>query len=407
MFGATELKSAVEELETTIASLYRLTNLVASNRQPIEGKPSRRTTELAGAFRKVRNMASNLHIAIARGWSTHCHHKRHDAHMILEDRLDTAISISKRMKMSKNGGIPAFNLIFAGPVTGRNNFSYSTIIQVMNDDHGEDDDTIFSDPLSSKMSKVTISLPEHSSTTSVVASIDDLCTAFTATGVAFVLTKNQTIGTIQSHTQCTISCQHHQITLKELLSDADPARRVPLIPLKLRMLLALKLASNLLQLLQTQWLRTDWSKELVSFPVGPVQNPKTSDIDFTRPYVSCIFEHANTAANPAKTSSVEPKVAMLELGIVLLEIWHERTLEMQFSLQNTPVRFHERLALALEWIGETDNPLLELYDQAVTYCLTGVVASESRNMQWEDMELWAAICNDVIEPLSKNCKQWR
>ncbi|CAN9280599.1 unnamed protein product [Alternaria alternata] len=407
MFGATEFKSAVEELETTFASLYRLTNLVASNRQPIEGKVSRRTTELAGAFRKVRNMASNLHIAIDRGWSTHCHHKRHDAHMILEDRLDTAVSMSKRMKMSKNSGIPAFSLIFAGPLTGCNNFAYNTIIQVMNDDHGQDDDTSLSGPLSSKTSKVTINLPEYPSTTTVVASIDDLCTAFTTTGVAFVLTKDQTIGTIQSQAQCTTSCQHHQITLKELLSDADLARRVPPIPLKLRMLLALKLASNLLQLLQTQWLHTGWSKELISFPVRTVQNPKTPDIDFTRPYVSSIFEHAKLAANPAISSNVEPKVVMLELGIVLLEIWHEKTLEMQFSLQDTPVKFHERLALALEWISETDNTLLVLYDQAVMYCLTGVVGNESRNMEWDDMELWAAICNNVIEPLSKIYQQWR
>ncbi|KAF2729895.1 hypothetical protein EJ04DRAFT_527438 [Polyplosphaeria fusca] len=409
MFGATELKIAIEEMDTTIASLYRLTSLVCSNRQPTEEKVSRQAINLAAAFRQVRSLASNLHTAIDRGWNARCHHKRHDAHMLLEDRIDTATAISKRMTSSEKCGIPAFHLIFAGTLADHNHSAYRAVVQVMHEDHEEDDpkeDTTLYTSTSHKTSKVTINVPRRSSEISVVSSIDDLCTAFAASGVAFVLTRGQKLGTIQSEKHCTMSCHHNQVTFEELLTESNPARG-PMISLKLRMVLALKLASNLLQLLQTQWLHAAWSKELISFPIMPSQGPRASNIDFSRPYVSSTFDHANSATKLGQPSSVEPKIAMLELGILLLEIWHEKTLEAQFSLTKTPVKYHERLALALEWIHETDNPLLELYDKAVTFCLTGVVSSESRNMQWDDMKLWAAICGDVIEPLSKNCKQWR
>jgi len=192
------------------------------------------------------------------------------------------------------------------------------------------------------------------------------------------------------------------------MTEVVPGRRVPPIPLKLRMLLALRLASTLLQILHTQWLKSAWSKDVVCFPLFRAECTNAAKIDFSKPFISSGF-NSETSGNLAPIDPIEPKIAMLELGIMLLEIWHETTLETQFSLRESPTKYHKRLALALTWRDEAEvvNPLLELYDKAMSYCLTGVISGEARNTQWHDLKLWTAVCADIIEPLSKNCKLWK
>jgi len=92
---------------------------------------------------------------------------------------------------------------------------------------------------------------------------------------------------------------------------------------------------------------------------------------------------------------------------LLLEIWHGTTLETQFSLKEALGGYYERLALALRWLDDMKDPLLELYDKAASHCIRGMIGGETRFREWEDLEFWGAVCGDIIEPLSKNCKQWR
>jgi len=163
------------------------------------------------------------------------------------------------------------------------------------------------------------------------------------------------------------------MTLKAfLLSDNKSSHHSTLLPLRLRMLLAPRLASNLLQLLQTQWLQSAWSKDMIYLllrPTGEGNNASRDDlhIDFSRPFVSLTFDNNNASALPQQ--SVDPKVALLELGILLLEIWHKRTLETQFSSKEATVGYYEHLALALKWLDDMNNPLPEQYDKAVSHCV--------------------------------------
>lgn len=57
--------------------------------------------------------------------------------------------------------------------------------------------------------------------------------------------------------------------------------------------------------------------------------------DFRRPFVACSFGET-FADTPQTSSSVEPKVAMLELEILLLEIGQETTVEARFRLIESP-----------------------------------------------------------------------
>ncbi|KIW78156.1 hypothetical protein Z517_07989 [Fonsecaea pedrosoi CBS 271.37] len=92
------------------------------------------------------------------------------------------------------------------------------------------------------------------------------------------------------------------------------------------MLLALTLAISLLQLHDTPWLHESWSKEGIQFmktPGAKGEGVSALDVDFTKPLISREF------FSPSHDSAkhLRPKEALLELGIMLLELWHEKTIE--------------------------------------------------------------------------------
>jgi hypothetical protein len=75
------------------------------------------------------------------------------------------------------------------------------------------------------------------------------------------------------------------------------------------------------------------------------------------------------------------KEALLELGITLLEIWHEATLEERCFLPTQPMSHHDRQAWVLKWLDDANNPLPDLYHKAVSHCITGVIDGGSRLLE--------------------------
>jgi hypothetical protein len=125
-------------------------------------------------------------------------------------------------------------------------------------------------------------------------------------------------------------------TLKALFPSAAvrPPRSGPILPWKHRMLLALTLLPTPLQLLQTQWLENVWSKEAIYFLIRQQQGAakdyiSPANVDVSRPFISLSF---NPATQNHCQQQIQPKVVLRELGILLLEIWREMTLETRFSL---------------------------------------------------------------------------
>jgi hypothetical protein len=112
------------------------------------------------------------------------------------------------------------------------------------------------------------------------------------------------------------------------------------IPLKSRMLLVLKLVSNLAQLSQTPWLRACWSGGLVCFSPRPNSGEDICHrIDFTRPYISSTFKQNDIGHAPQE--DVTPELAISELGTVLLEIWFQKSIASQFP--NGTLRPHSQI----------------------------------------------------------------
>ncbi|KAJ5127854.1 hypothetical protein N7448_008633 [Penicillium atrosanguineum] len=309
-----------------------------------------------------------------------------------------------------------FQLVFAASSFQGQTLWNEAAVQVLKQDSDDNSNlSLVSRP--SESSHVKLVVPGSTSAGPELTFVDNICAAIeTARNrerhISFVLTGNQKMATMRSYEETIIPYhQADKITLKALLlCDNKSSHTSTLLPLRLRMLLALKLASNLLKLLQTQWLRSVWSKDDIFFLLRPTNDVNNASrchlhIDFGRPFVSLTFDDSNTNVLPQQ--NIDPKIALLELGILLLEIWHMTTLETQFSLKESPVEYYERLTLALKWLDDMNDPLPELYDKAASHCVRGIVGGEPRFRDWEDSGFWGAFCGNVIEPLSRNCKQWR
>ncbi|KAJ9148962.1 hypothetical protein NKR23_g4735 [Pleurostoma richardsiae] len=415
LFRVNDLKSAVEELDATAAAVDRFTRVLLSNQQMAKDAPSRRAVRLAKALRTVRGFAANLYLALHNGWDG-CH-IQHEADLFLEDRLSEAAAITERHRARKNAPALLFHLVLTASICQGQWLSYQTAVRVYDgDDSGLDHPgTPAVSRQDTASTQVTLVAPGTTAPTPLdVRLVSNICGALasaagTKRGVSLVLTKNQHMGvTLTDETPLMPSGkQGKRLTLKEYLSLALRSRHNT--PLKHRMMLALRLASNLLQLLQTSWLQAPWSKEAVYFLLQPGKGAQNSSplglVDLDQPFISLVFDDQKSVEQPR--CQIQPRVALLELGILLLELWHQQPFEARFGQDSTADGYYQRLAMAIEWLDDTSDPMPEQYDRAVSLCVRGVIGGESHLASWEDIGFWGAICADVIEPLQKNCKLWQ
>lgn len=408
LLGITDIKAAIQEIDDGTAALERFSRLTLSNRQTIQSDSSRKALRLAKAFRHVRTFASTLYLAITDGFREECHDS-HETRLYLEDRVDIAADILQRVgKANSTTPLMIFDLVFTADTRPKERVCYETVVQVFNEDDSDDNVNLSLDNPTRRDSRADtlvglsfVSQRSSSPSKPAIASVASICAAIKEAGgsqrrISFALVGNQPIGTISDGAPLARQLQEEPndaISLKEILQ----AEGTPL-PWKFRMLLALRLASSLLQLLQTHWLDRAWSKDVVFFLVRP--GAQTQDF-LNRPFVRCTFDGMRTASR-----SIEPKVALLELGILLLEIWHKTTLEARFGLEKAPTAYYDRMARAVEWLDDVDEPLPDLYDKAVAHCLRVNISGDTRFLDWEDTKLWSVICGDIIAPLAKICKQW-
>ncbi|EPS38838.1 hypothetical protein H072_7429 [Dactylellina haptotyla CBS 200.50] len=403
MFGASDIKSATQELEGAMNSLCDYINLVCKNRRMVDEKPSRNSNKLAQGIRRVQTLANNLHLAIGRSWRPGCHPK-HGAKLFLDDRLD-AVAHNRRNSAASQ---IAFGLVFESERHGKPAWHETTIKVIETADNQGDSKIISATPGSCR---VTLLVPQPLSPQSAITIINDLCGAIEISKcnnqpVSFYLSVTQQVASIGSMPadQHIIPryFQGDETPLRNLLSsDPTSPHRDCQIPLDLRMLLALRVASNLLQLYQTRWLQKAWSKDEIFFPMAAAKKQP----DFSRPFVSVPFEDCGQCQHTQ--DDVELRTAIMELGILLLEIWHGKTFETQYPHNPTMLRQDQhRRVLAYSWMQDNSYPPPIRYLDAIAYCIFGINHGEARHWEAGDPKLWRALCQNIISPLSKNCECW-
>jgi hypothetical protein len=407
---SSEIKQSIGELDTATSTLHTFSQTILMNRHdPVSSLPSSSHVKLAKAFRRIHQYSKNLYSALSSCTQT-CHSEHeHDAHVLLEDRVDAAAKLLhfKQKWDKENEALLAFQLIFAArllaPIQAR---WHELSVKCIQDESFESAQM----PKSSRVQIIGHHAKEAVETNCLTkfSPVSNFCAAIVtaydkAQHVAFVLHESSRMSTVAAN-ETTImqksNCQ--KITLKRALSESHNPRGMKL-PLRSSMLLASKIASSLLQFSQTRWSGQAWSKDSIYFILHPTSQGKATRVDFSRAFVYAKIENSEVDG----VNYSEPRSILLELGILLLEIWHQIWLEDQFpdKLADISGGYFSRLSLAAQWLDDDYNTPPLLYEDAIRYCVYGV--STKKGADWNTNEFWGEICKQVIKPLSENCKQWK
>ncbi|GAB1312451.1 hypothetical protein MFIFM68171_02661 [Madurella fahalii] len=156
-------------------------------------------------------------------------------------------------------------------------------------------------------------------------------------------------------------------TLETFLTRGSQQAGVRLTP-KQRALLAADIASSILPFQRTHWLSSPWSSQTIRFAVPPANTGQSCGNRLT---VGAFIEQNHDALkSTGPVPNLEPQAALLELSILLLEIWHQKSLK-DWALEaktevNTP---DSRRIAATGWLQATDKELPVNYLDAIEQCL--------------------------------------
>ena len=164
-----------------------------------------------------------------------------------------------------------------------------------------------------------------------------------------------------------------------------------------RMALSFKLASSLLQLCLTPWLMNAWTKEEIYFiHLGPSHTNSNGPLHFEvqHPFIIHKFTKTPERRLPDKRAV---KRQMLELGVLLLEIWHETSLENWATTVGLTIQssYGSRYDAARKWLSESDTVLVS-YWEAVERCIECDFPALS---DWQDSAFMKSVCEGVVKPL--------
>lgn len=163
----------------------------------------------------------------------------------------------------------------------------------------------------------------------------------------------------------------------------------------------LSIASSLLQLNLTPWICKCWTKDDI---ILRHERNTDSGYDMAHPLIRGRFEEMTTC----QRSDDNPDVALLELGILLVELWTEKTLESWVESTGRATSDLSNLALRrgllFEWWSEVIKKAPPSYCQVVqTCCFTFGFADATKS--WDDVQFKALYYTNIVEPLSKDLEQ--
>lgn len=436
MLSSDSLNEDCGELEKCIDAMDRFLRLLTSNQQHSGAQPSRKSKRVAKGLRRIRDHVSSLYNAISSGWEPDCHQK-HEVKLRLEDRLSTSIVSRTKARAQMERPLHEFELIFAADVPKQRCLWHETYVHVL-EQSGRD--TIHDTPhcefpikLLSKQREVQVSRSmRHFSFNIHLSRNPSLLTSLkarqpkvklTVTGppdtheqqlieIQGICSAIQQAQTNQGHAMFILlatsrfaqpetlldnyrSCQAKATTpLADILQKQSNGQQRPQLPgpsWAAKTSLALVVASNFLQLLQTPWAGPKLSCTAISF----IHDDTKHQPDFSKPFISLPFETTPPKPPP---DAAPVSDALLELGIMLLEIWCSTTLHEHFSLNAEPTG-RQRQMYALDWHEQVAPSLPESYSRPVFQCISGIRGAFAGKMEWDDMKLWESVCELVIEPL--------
>jgi hypothetical protein len=169
-----------------------------------------------------------------------------------------------------------------------------------------------------------------------------------------------------------------------------------------RIALSLTIASSLLQLVSTPWLRCPLTSKSVRFFRSAIETASHNQSSIPEPFVE---ERFATPTHSCQGCPCSVREYTLELGILLLEIQHWKTIDAYQAerLNNGQPDPGSRGELARIWAEATKMDMLPFHSEAINRCLFCTFASKGAVFDWDDSMLRKSIAELVIRPLQENC----
>ena len=201
-------------------------------------------------------------------------------------------------------------------------------------------------------------------------------------------------------------CTQEVVSLKEaLLQKLNNGRITAKWSLIQRMTLSFNIASSLLQLCSTAWMAESLSKQNIFFwrlKLRPMAGGEVLHVDTGHPFIIKKFSTTPTACRIHRSDA---RNQLLNLGILLLEIGHERSFESWTSAHGFTLTeaYGSRYDAASAWLDDSTGTLLSSYVDAAARCIECTFQTRSAIPGWEDLDFRKSVCELVIKPLWDNC----
>ena len=172
-----------------------------------------------------------------------------------------------------------------------------------------------------------------------------------------------------------------------------------------RMTLSFSIASSLLQLCSTPWIAESLSKQNIFFwrhKIRPMAGGEILHVDTGHPF---IIKKFSTTLTGCQIHRSDARKQLLSLGILLLEIGHERSFESWTSVHGFTLTetYGSRYDAASAWLNDPTGTLLSPHYNAAARCIECTFRTRSAIPDWEDLDFRKSVCELVIKPLWDNC----
>lgn len=401
-----ELKQRVNDLRETTDTLTKLRHLGTSLNHHEILSEQRIVGKFAVFLQRVQRHADVLYSAMSQRLISGCHHE-HETRLYLENRSDAW----HKRRVSIH-----FDLILGSPavLAGSNMLSQKLQVAVLDNEIYE-----LTTPQARKQPQVMFDLPQPSeSREPLMEEVQDLCSSLDQARQAsktlkLYLSQHGTLSGCHTspapargiHSECRTQ---ELVTLEQFLLQTPNNRPISLkwSPIQ-RMRLSFILASSLLQLCSTPWMAKPWTKQTICFwRLRPSPNADEAAflVDTSHPFLVHKF---NVAAAACPTHKSSARQQLLNLGIVLLEIGHEKSFESWASAHGFTLdtAYGSRYDAASAWLRDSAGDLLCSYYDAAARCIECTFQTRPKYPvpDWEDSDFRKSICELVIKPLWSIC----
>lgn len=191
------------------------------------------------------------------------------------------------------------------------------------------------------------------------------------------------------------------LTLRDVLfMMQDSKSTTPKWTINQRMALSFNITSSIMQLHSTPWLASPLTSSSIGF-----MSDSLKFANIPQPFIATAFPTQNRTTSPCTA-----KASLLELGIMLLEIWHIKSIDYYASEMNLPMNdsYGTRYEIARKWLNFSEDNMLPFYLELVTRCIECTFATSSATPNWGDFTFRKSVCEYVLKPLRENCppKLW-